>query len=167
MNIKSFSRIIHLIGLFFITALIASCGGGSSTTTTSTTTTVINGISVPPEPDPKINNATIAGIDSNNNGLRDDVEIAMASTKGYVPARDNDIAKTYLQLINDNKLNSTEIGNLIKKINCNYINNPSSIDVQNVIINTQEREEAFAEKLYSALSAKTISATVNNSDRCK
>jgi hypothetical protein len=78
MNSKSFSKIIHLIGLFFITALIASCGGGSSTTTTSTTTTVINGISVPPEPDPVANNATLAGIDSNNNGVRDDVEIKMA-----------------------------------------------------------------------------------------
>ena len=60
--------------MFFITVLIASCGGGSSTTTTSTTTTVINGVSVPPEPDPVRNNSTIAGVDSNNNGVRDDVE---------------------------------------------------------------------------------------------
>ncbi len=34
----------------------------------------INGYILPPEPDPKINNSTLLGIDSNNNGVRDDVE---------------------------------------------------------------------------------------------
>ncbi len=36
--------------------------------------TVINGVTVPPEPDPELNNATLAGIDVNGNGVRDDVE---------------------------------------------------------------------------------------------
>jgi len=35
---------------------------------------VISGHRLPPEPDPKINNSTLLGIDSNNNGVRDDVE---------------------------------------------------------------------------------------------
>ena len=35
---------------------------------------VINGYTLPPEPDPKINNATLLGVDVNNNGVRDDVE---------------------------------------------------------------------------------------------
>jgi len=34
----------------------------------------INAHRLPPEPDPQENNATLAGIDSNNNGVRDDVE---------------------------------------------------------------------------------------------
>jgi len=34
----------------------------------------INIHTLPPEPDPEINNATLLGIDSNNNGVRDDVE---------------------------------------------------------------------------------------------
>lgn len=34
----------------------------------------INGHTLPPEPDPKINNSTLLGIDSNHNGVRDDVE---------------------------------------------------------------------------------------------
>ena len=38
------------------------------------TPTVINGYTLPPEPDPTINNATLLGIDTNNNGVRDDVE---------------------------------------------------------------------------------------------
>ena len=34
----------------------------------------INGHTLPPEPDPIINNSTLFGIDVNNNGVRDDVE---------------------------------------------------------------------------------------------
>ncbi|UFH60654.1 hypothetical protein [Sulfurovum mangrovi] len=36
--------------------------------------TIIGGHKLPPEPDPKLNNATLLGIDVNNNGVRDDVE---------------------------------------------------------------------------------------------
>lgn len=43
---------------------------------------VINGIAVPPEPDPVVNNATLLGVDSNNNGVRDDVERQIASNYG-------------------------------------------------------------------------------------
>jgi hypothetical protein len=59
----------------------------------------VNGYRLPPEPDPKVNNATLLGIDSNNNGVRDDVErwiyneykdkhpihidIAMQAARGY------------------------------------------------------------------------------------
>ncbi len=35
---------------------------------------VINGHTLPPEPDPVANNATLLGIDINSNGVRDDVE---------------------------------------------------------------------------------------------
>ena len=34
----------------------------------------INGYKLPPEPDPTVNNATLLGVDSNGNGVRDDVE---------------------------------------------------------------------------------------------
>jgi len=34
----------------------------------------INGYKLPPEPDAKVNNATLLGVDSNDNGVRDDVE---------------------------------------------------------------------------------------------
>ncbi|MBS0384660.1 MAG: hypothetical protein JSS00_04850 [Proteobacteria bacterium] len=38
----------------------------------------INGIAVPPEPPPDLNNATLAGFDVNGNGVRDDVERLIA-----------------------------------------------------------------------------------------
>lgn len=34
----------------------------------------INGVQVPPEPDPIQNRATLTGVDQNNNGIRDDIE---------------------------------------------------------------------------------------------
>jgi hypothetical protein len=34
----------------------------------------VNGHILPPEPDPQVNNSTLLGIDSNDNGVRDDVE---------------------------------------------------------------------------------------------
>ena len=34
----------------------------------------VNGHILPPEPDPKVNNATLLGVDVNKNGVRDDVE---------------------------------------------------------------------------------------------
>jgi hypothetical protein len=36
---------------------------------------IINGYTLPPQPDETINNSTLLGIDSNDNGVRDDVEI--------------------------------------------------------------------------------------------
>lgn len=47
---------------------------------------VINGIVVPPAPDPIANQATVAGIDSNADGVRDDVERFIATEFGAVPA---------------------------------------------------------------------------------
>ncbi len=40
---------------------------GTTPTGSTVTMEVINGISVPPEPDTVVNNATLAGIDVNNN----------------------------------------------------------------------------------------------------
>ena len=40
----------------------------------------INGHRLPPMPDEKLNNATLLGIDANNNGVRDDVEIWIFKT---------------------------------------------------------------------------------------
>lgn len=64
------AAILAVCGLF-----LASCGGGSGGGSSATT---INGISVPPEPDATQNNATLAGVDSNANGVRDDVERKIA-----------------------------------------------------------------------------------------
>ncbi len=56
-------------------------GGANFTPTASPDATTINGIPVPPDPGPA-NDATLAGIDANHNGVRDDVERAIAEKYG-------------------------------------------------------------------------------------
>ena len=53
---------------------------------------IINGHTLPLEPDHKINNATLSGIDSNGNGVRDDVE-----RKIYLQY-DEEIERQYLMM---------------------------------------------------------------------
>jgi len=56
------------------TTLKAKYEGKVSNTVTVVVYKEINGYRLPPEPDPTLNNATLLGIDSNDNGIRDDVE---------------------------------------------------------------------------------------------
>ena len=64
-------------------AVLTGCSGGSSAqpSASSQTPQVINGITVPPEPD-SVANATLLGVDSNNNGVRDDVDRQIATLYG-------------------------------------------------------------------------------------
>lgn len=76
------SRNILLVVLF---ALLTGCSQGddksiNSEWKPSQEVIVINGHTLPPEPNPAINNATLLGIDSNGNGVRDDVEIWIYTT---------------------------------------------------------------------------------------
>ena len=63
---------------------LSACGGDDSkdtpTPTTTQKTVVINGHTLPPMPDKTLNDSTLLGIDSNNNGVRDDVEIWIYET---------------------------------------------------------------------------------------
>ncbi len=72
--------------ILVILMLLNACGSGASFSQPQSTSPVsqqtINGITVPPAPDPVANNATLLGVDSNNNGVRDDVERQVATTYG-------------------------------------------------------------------------------------
>jgi hypothetical protein len=67
-----------IISIIFAILLFNGCRGDDGKPlkkeTPSKEPKEINGYKLPPEPDPKINNSTLLGIDSNNNGIRDDVE---------------------------------------------------------------------------------------------
>jgi hypothetical protein len=72
-----------------VLAALSSCGGSASTT--ASLQEFINGIVVPPAPANPT--ATAAGTDANSNGVRDDVERALATRLGTSPT-------TYAKAIN-------------------------------------------------------------------
>ncbi len=56
----------------------------------------INGHRLPPMPDETLNNSTLLGIDTNNNGVRDDVERWIYETYDtYIPCKEKKIVKTF------------------------------------------------------------------------
>lgn len=132
------------------TVILASCGGGSDSTSSAesadgtkqalgisgTAATVpggwtgrapkmevINGITVPPEPAPSINNATLAGVDVNANGVRDDVErkIATKSAKLEDFNKGVALAKTYQEMVKAPISNRVDAIALLKRQNCVYL----------------------------------------------
>ena len=65
-----------------LAGVIAGCGGSGG----GASEEKINGISVPPVPDSTTNSATVAGVDSNGNGIRDDVDRVLATEFGQSAA---------------------------------------------------------------------------------
>jgi len=110
----------------------------------------ING-TLPPEPDPVGNNATLAGVDSNRNGIRDDVERAI-----YAKYKDNKrVAIAMLQYAKELQMEFTEVRNsdtLVAVIqeesrgfSCAYGNEKV---VKDLVFNTEVRKQ-FREDIRS------------------
>ncbi len=116
---------------------------------------VINGIEVPPEPDPVKNNATLEGVDVNTNGVRDDVERIAAKDSQYKAEIDNPIILEYQKIINYQSISIDEVSKSFLKILCFYHKNPNALDLENKILNTDERVRAYdtaqAESLSNSL----------------
>lgn len=135
------------LSLLLVSCLaLASCGGGGGSSTQ--TGEVINGISVPPEPDPTANNSTLAGIDSNGNGVRDDVERKIATDFGNNPTKYQDIFATTKAeqaiLINPSEEN---IAAYKKVIACSVLYNLYSSEeirsIRTLNLKTIERSRAY------------------------
>ena len=61
--------------LLLVSIMISGCSQSEGNSSSATATgEMVNGHTLPPEPDPDVNNATLLGVDANNNGVRDDVE---------------------------------------------------------------------------------------------
>jgi hypothetical protein len=71
---------------FFLLLNVSTFAESNTTSQTTQTPWVVDGHMLPPEPDPTINNSTLLGIDSNHNGVRDDVERWIYETYDeYIP----------------------------------------------------------------------------------
>ncbi|GIT98856.1 hypothetical protein [Sulfurovum sp. TSL1] len=133
--------------------------------TSNTYSETINGHTLPPEPDPKINNSTLLGIDSNNNGVRDDVERWIYETYKDEHPIHIDIAmqagRAYKKVL-ETPEKAKEIHDYVSapsycesyyKIYAKYFNEVLLVikDVtneyfrSNIIFNTQERKKAYLE----------------------
>lgn len=167
-------RLLILFGVLAVaTVVLVACGGGGSQPATETVATaaptdekmaalavpagwvgrppayeVINGITVPPEPAPTLNNSTLAGIDVNKNGVRDDVErvIAGASKKTTFDAQTLPIAKFYNQLATSRFTTPEDAVDIVRKIYClEVLRTPSerqtvsAEDIKQLTNNTSER----------------------------
>jgi hypothetical protein len=74
MNNPNISATLLLLSCLLLCYGCSDAGKERSAVAEANTTQIIDGYRLPPEPDPEINNATLLGIDSNDNGVRDDVE---------------------------------------------------------------------------------------------
>jgi hypothetical protein len=118
--------------------------------TTIDTRTVINGIKVPPVPDAKINNATVAGVDSDNSGIRDDIDRLIAEKVGNDPLRHQALIRyeRSLQLLIQSPSNKTYLMANNDELEC-FTNDMLDISSQitRVLLNTKERAHGYATAL--------------------
>jgi hypothetical protein len=133
---------------------LVACGGGSGAGSNSGTATTINGIAVPPAPDAAANNATLAGVDSNNNGLRDDAEIMIVSLtkKDAYESYVLQIAKLMQRLATESISSQTEYNTIQTQIYCLNAKRTqqekeilSIQDIESSIVNSRERSAKLAE----------------------
>jgi len=136
----------------------------------------VNGHRLPPEPDLKINNSTFLGIDSNNNGVRDDVERWIYEKYGKMHpvnvAVGMEAAKVYQKIIdspkdakNHNKVSfgildceeylHYDAPNSIKELILKEINN--EYFRKSIIFNTKDRKKQY--EIYGYLLSGSIFAT--------
>ncbi len=142
----------------------------------------INVYELPPEPNPEINNATLLGIDSNNNGVRDDVE------RWIYKSYDNPIergifmqsAKAYNLVIVDPKKAHETVKYSDNVSSCLYYwiyeSNPRPFDkykhfsnrkkLKNIQFNTQERHMAY-ERYNAEFNGEVLSAPDASKEKCE
>lgn len=142
------------------TTLQARYYGKSSNTLTITVYQEINGHKLPPKPDPKLNNATLLGIDSNHNGVRDDVErkiyftykkpviqaFMMQSAKSYPKYLENPIASAKAQETQDEMWKEGSCSGYLRRVK--KIEMPSVEGLKflsDAYMNTKERIKAYIE----------------------
>ena len=155
-----------LAAAIWILIALQACGGGANSGAQSSSGDQINGVSVPPEPDMTANEATLKGVDANSNNVRDDVERAMVKITTYSASRDEPVAQAYTRLSSEINISASDAGRLYKFITCSYAAQPLTIDVENAILNSDQRRNIFQESVAKAMTTGEISASFSSED-CK
>ena len=165
------NTIISLIAILILSACSQDSKKAPTTDTNATVDTnatiqepvIINGHTLPPMPDKTLNDSTLLGIDSNNNGVRDDVEIWIYETYKDKHPIHIDIAmqagRAYKQVL-ETPEKAREIREVIiapshcawyYQNDAKYFNEPLLVDekiaspVQGKYFNTKERNDVYWE----------------------
>ncbi|MEA2098073.1 MAG: hypothetical protein U9P70_03310, partial [Patescibacteria group bacterium] len=116
---------------------------------------IVNGYVLPPEPDPAVNNATLLGVDSNDNGVRDDVERKIIIK--YVKPIEIELmlayTKTHQEMLNDPVGLAIESEkSMTRIIDCRMYLKRQGIRVNSIVnftennmYNTKQRVKAYLE----------------------
>lgn len=105
---------------------------------------VINGISVPPAPNPEENNRTLAGIDINSNGIRDDVERVLAENFGAHADKYNEalkFARAEQRLVVQQ--DESAISSYIQVVACTSLEPDDSDKLTHALLNTKARSDSY------------------------
>lgn len=114
---------------------------------------VVNGYQLPSEPDEKLNNSTLLGIDFNNNGVRDDVErkIIVKYIKSIEIELMLSYAKAHQLMLNDPIGSAPQSqADMQRVLNCKMYLKRQNLQVENITkyteditYNTKERVKAY------------------------
>ncbi len=114
-----------------------------------------NGFPIPPVPDAVVNAATLAGVDVNNNGVRDDVERTIAAnTIGQAFYDKNiEIAWIYNNIATLQTTTPLDINKGIKRIHCLVAANPGGVLSSDIFQATNDIQIRKAETIAAAIRA--------------
>ncbi len=160
------------------TTLQAKVDNTTSNTISITVYKEINGYKLPPQPDETLNNSTLLGIDSNGNGVRDDVErkiyfkykkpviqaFMMQSAKSYPKILDNPVAAAKSQETQDDEWNESSCAGYIEDFKSIEMPGIEGIEfLSNSYMNTKERIRAYIE-FNEASSGGSYSIPIHDKD---
>ena len=144
---------IRLPFILILLSILTACGGGGSSSD-SPATLLINGITVPPDPDAAVNQATLAGVDSNSNGIRDDIERQIATDFGTDAAR-HALATDHARLLQEVFVSPTPGSNTAYFDQFRCINDSvmlSQLDtLARLVLDTASRQRAYGTAIAGAV----------------
>ena len=141
----------------------------------------VNGYRLPPMPDETLNNATLLGIDVNNNGVRDDVERWIYATYNHPIERGifMQSARAYQKVIVDPSKAHETVKYMDEALSCEFymIENNEKLykkyeyqyptkELKKVEFNTLERHMAY-KRYNSEFNGEVLSAPLSSKENCE
>lgn len=132
-----------------LVVLVVGCGGGGGDQQqpASEQVELINGVQVPPAPDPTVNQATLKGVDSNSNGIRDDIDRLLASDFGTDSRLHQEVQNFYrLQALAMQTPTPANVDAYVAALNCIGTGDrlAKQRQITDTVLDTGERRLAYA-----------------------